>query len=122
MHHSPLVDFKGPHPVGVEKDRITAFADHQDEIYVDGLRGVVPRFPMTYDDLEPLAQAAMPASVRSYVAGGAGDERTQSANVTAFERWGLLPRMMVGATHTASPTAAKSASSTSCGPCSPRPT
>ncbi|MFJ3307487.1 alpha-hydroxy-acid oxidizing protein [Streptomyces sp. NPDC086549] len=75
-----------------------AFADYQDEIYIDGLRGVVPRFPMTYDDLEPLAQAAMPASVRSYVAGGAGDERTQRANVTAFERWGLVPRMMVGAT------------------------
>ncbi|MGW2856928.1 alpha-hydroxy-acid oxidizing protein, partial [Streptomyces sp. NPDC001215] len=75
-----------------------AFGDYQDEIYLDGLRGVVPRFPMTYDELEPLAQAAMPASVRSYVAGGAGDEHTQRANVTAFERWGLVPRMFVGAT------------------------
>ncbi|WP_210587691.1 alpha-hydroxy-acid oxidizing protein [Streptomyces sp. GESEQ-35] len=75
-----------------------AYGTYQDEIYKDGLRGVVPRFPMTYDELEPLAQASMPASVRSYVAGGAGDERTQRANVTAFERWGLIPRMMVGAT------------------------
>ncbi|MFD4600808.1 lactate 2-monooxygenase [Streptomyces sp. NPDC058464] len=75
-----------------------AFADYQNEIYLDGLRGVVPRFPMSYDDLEPLAQAALPASVRSYVAGGAGDERTQRANVAAFERWGLVPRMLVGAT------------------------
>lgn len=75
-----------------------AYGDYQDEIYLDGLRGIVPRFPMTYDELEPLAQASMPASVRSYVAGGAGDERTQRANVTAFERWGLVPRMMVGAT------------------------
>ncbi|MER5405754.1 alpha-hydroxy-acid oxidizing protein [Streptomyces sp. NPDC002769] len=75
-----------------------AFADYQDEIHLDGLRGVVPRFPMTYADLEPLAQAAMSPSVRSYVAGGAGDERTQRANVAAFERWGLVPRMMVGAT------------------------
>ena len=33
----------------------------------------------------------------SYVAGGAGDEHTQRANVSAFERWGLVPRMMVGA-------------------------
>ncbi|MEV7152484.1 lactate 2-monooxygenase [Streptomyces sp. NPDC093084] len=74
-----------------------AFADYQNEIYLDGLSGVVPPFPMTYDDLEPLAQAAMPASVRSYVAGGAGDERTQRANVDAFERWGLVPRMLVGA-------------------------
>lgn len=75
-----------------------AYGTYQDEIYKDGLRGVVPRFPMAYDELEPLAQASMPASVRSYVAGGAGDERTQRANVTAFERWGLIPRMMVGAT------------------------
>ncbi|MEU9369261.1 lactate 2-monooxygenase [Streptomyces avermitilis] len=74
-----------------------AFADYQDEIYLDGLSGVMPRFPMTYDDLEPLTQAAMPTSVRSYVAGGAGDERTQRANVSAFEGWGLVPRMLVGA-------------------------
>ncbi|MET8288523.1 alpha-hydroxy-acid oxidizing protein [Streptomyces sp. NPDC005132] len=75
-----------------------AFADYQDEIYLDGLRGVVPPFPMTFDELEPPAQAAMPPSIRSYVAGGAGDERTQRANVSAFEPWGLVPRMMVGAT------------------------
>lgn len=93
-----MVDLKSPYPAGVEEDRLMAFGDYQDEIYLDGLRGVVPRFPMTYDELEPLAQAAMPASVRSYVAGGAGDEHTQRANVTAFERWGLVPRMFVGAT------------------------
>ncbi|OIJ88989.1 lactate 2-monooxygenase [Streptomyces sp. MUSC 14] len=75
-----------------------SYGDYQNEIYLAGLRGVVPPFPMTYDELEPLAQAAMPASVRSYVAGGAGDEQTQRANVTAFDRWGLVPRMMVGAT------------------------
>ncbi|MEV5958836.1 alpha-hydroxy-acid oxidizing protein [Streptomyces sp. NPDC051987] len=74
-----------------------AFADYQNEIYLDGLRGVLPRFPMSYAELEPLAQAALPPSVRSYVAGGAGDERTQRANVSAFERWGLVPRMLVGA-------------------------
>ncbi|MGI5134285.1 alpha-hydroxy-acid oxidizing protein [Streptomyces sp. CA-106110] len=75
-----------------------AYGDYQDEIYLDGLRGVVPRLPMTYDELEPLAQAAMPASMRSYVMAGSGDEHTQRANVTALGRWGLTPRMMVGAT------------------------
>ncbi|MFQ6147723.1 alpha-hydroxy-acid oxidizing protein [Streptomyces seoulensis] len=75
-----------------------AFADYQNEIYLDGLRGVVPGLPMTYRDLEPPAQAAMAPSVRSYVAGGAGDERTQRANVAAFEGWGLMPRMMVSPT------------------------
>ena len=29
--------------------------------------------------------------------GGAGDERTQRANCEAFEQWGLIPRMFVGA-------------------------
>lgn len=31
------------------------------------------------------------------MAGGAGREHTQRANVAAFERWGLVPRMLVGA-------------------------
>ncbi|WP_306337153.1 alpha-hydroxy-acid oxidizing protein [Streptomyces sp. KL118A] len=73
------------------------FKDYQDEIYLDGLRGVVPKYPMKYAELEARAHAAMPPSVVSYVAGGAGDERTQDANVTAFDRWGLIPRMFVGA-------------------------
>ncbi|WP_369213286.1 alpha-hydroxy-acid oxidizing protein [Streptomyces flavofungini] len=73
------------------------FKDYQDEIYLNGLGGVVPAFPMTFAELESRARAALPPSVLSYVAGGAGDERTQNANVTAFERWGLVPRMFVGA-------------------------
>ncbi|MFK4070680.1 alpha-hydroxy-acid oxidizing protein [Streptomyces sp. NPDC029674] len=73
------------------------FKDYQDEIYLDGLRGVVPKYPMKYAELEARAHAAMPPSVVSYVAGGAGDERTQDANVAAFDRWGLIPRMFVGA-------------------------
>ncbi|MFF8657133.1 alpha-hydroxy-acid oxidizing protein [Streptomyces huasconensis] len=73
------------------------FKDYQDEIYLDGLRGVVPAFPMTYAGWEARAHAALPPSVLSYVAGGAGGERTQEANVRAFDRWGLIPRMFVGA-------------------------
>jgi lactate 2-monooxygenase len=75
-----------------------AFGNYQFEIYLQGLAGVVPTLPMTFTDLEAKASAAMPPPVWSYVAGGAGDERTQRANVTAFERWGLIPRMLVGAT------------------------
>ncbi|MGW0708148.1 alpha-hydroxy-acid oxidizing protein [Streptomyces sp. NPDC002643] len=74
-----------------------AFGDFQNEIYFEGLGGVVPRFPMAYAELERLGLAALPASVGGYVACGAGDERTQRVNVTAFERWGLMPRMLVGA-------------------------
>jgi isopentenyl diphosphate isomerase/L-lactate dehydrogenase-like FMN-dependent dehydrogenase len=52
---------------------------------------------MSYAGLERRAAQALPPSVVSYVAGGAGDEATQRANVDAFGRWGLAPRMFVGA-------------------------
>ena len=53
---------------------------------------------MVFAELEARAEKVLPPSVWSYVAGGAGDERTQRANCEAFERWGLIPRMFVGAT------------------------
>jgi len=74
-----------------------AFGDFQYEIYFGGLNGVMPTMPMIYDELEARASRAMPPSLLSYVAGGAGDEQTQRSNVTAFQRWGLMPRMFVGA-------------------------
>jgi lactate 2-monooxygenase len=74
-----------------------SFGDYQNEIYLQGLSGVVPSLPMAYAALEAKAAAALAPSVWSYVAGGAGDERTQRANRTAFENWGLIPRMFVGA-------------------------
>ncbi|MGW5224087.1 lactate 2-monooxygenase [Nocardia niigatensis] len=74
-----------------------AFGDFQNEIYFNGLRGVVPAYPVSFAELAERAQSALPPSVWSYVAGGAGDERTQRANVAAFDRWGVIPRMFVGA-------------------------
>ncbi|MCL2583111.1 MAG: alpha-hydroxy-acid oxidizing protein [Streptosporangiales bacterium] len=73
------------------------FGDYQLEIYLNGLAGIVPDLPMDFAGLAERARRAMPPSVWSYVAGGAGDERTQDANVTAFDRWGLYPRMLAGA-------------------------
>ncbi|MEV6329100.1 alpha-hydroxy-acid oxidizing protein [Streptomyces sp. NPDC051909] len=73
------------------------FGDYQNEIYLNGLFGTLPKLPMDFAGLERRAQAALPPSLWSYVAGGAGDERTQRANAEAFHRWGLVPRMMVGA-------------------------
>jgi lactate 2-monooxygenase len=72
-----------------------AFGDYQYEIYLRGLQGVKPKLPVDFKGLEQKARAAMPDSVLSYVAGGCGDEFTQDANVTAFQKWGLVPRMMV---------------------------
>jgi lactate 2-monooxygenase len=75
----------------------TAFGDYQLEIYGAGLRGVLPTFPMAFAELEARAEQALPPSVLSYVAGGAGSEHTQRANVSAFGGWGLVPRMFAGA-------------------------
>ncbi|WP_028659347.1 alpha-hydroxy-acid oxidizing protein [Nocardioides insulae] len=71
-----------------------AYGDFQNEIYNAGLAGVVPDLPMTFAELERRAEAALPPSVWSYVAGGCGDERTQQVNRTAFDHWGLMPRML----------------------------
>ncbi|QZT64170.1 lactate 2-monooxygenase [Mycolicibacterium austroafricanum] len=74
------------------------FGNYQLEIYLQGLSGILPNLPMDYAGWEAKAESAMPPSVWSYVVGGAGDEHTQRANRTAFDRWGLIPRMLVGAT------------------------
>ena len=72
------------------------FANYQLEIYLQGLSGVLPSLPMDYAGWEAKAEAAMSPSIWSYVAGGAGDENTQRVNRTAFDAWGLMPRMLVG--------------------------
>ena len=72
-----------------------SFGDYQNEIYLGGLSGITPKLPVNFKLLEETAAAVMPSSVLSYVQGGCGDEFTQRHNATAFEHWGLIPRMMV---------------------------
>ncbi len=72
------------------------YGDFQFPIYLQGLSGVRPELPMAYPELERRAEAVMPEEIWSYVAGGAGDERTQRANAEAFSGWGLVPRMLTG--------------------------
>src|SRR4051794_2067661 len=52
---------------------------------------------MSFADLARRAEETLSPELWSYVAGGAGDERTQDVNVEAFDWWGLMPRMLVGA-------------------------
>jgi len=73
------------------------YGNFQFEIYLRGLTGIIPELPMTFAELETRAQQAMSPSLWSYVYGGCGDESTQVANVDAFLRWGLIPRMLVDA-------------------------
>ncbi len=74
------------------------FGDYQNPIYVGGLQGLLPKLPVDYATLEQRAHATMPPWVLTYVQGGCGDEHTQRSNATAFNHWGLVPRMMVDCT------------------------
>ena len=73
------------------------FGDFQLEFYFRGLSGVRESLPFSFAELERQAHAALSEEMVSYIAGGAGNEHTQNANVSAFDRWGIVPRMLVGA-------------------------
>ncbi len=76
---------------------MSGYGDWQLGVYLAGLEGIRPEIPMDFAGLARAAQDAMTPETWSYVAGGAGDENTQDANVRAFTRYGLMPRMLVGA-------------------------
>ena len=69
--------------------------DYQNEIYFGGLRGVKPNLPVDYASLVKRAAMALPPATLTYVQGGCGDEFTQDHNAAAFQRLGIVPRMMV---------------------------
>jgi len=73
-----------------------AYADYQNEVYLNGLAGQTPGFPVGWRELEAAAYAAMTPQARGYVGGAAGGEDTMRANREAFDRWRLLPRMLRG--------------------------
>ncbi len=73
------------------------FSDFNLGIYLNGLSGTKPPYPVTYDGLVAAAAEVLDPVLLDYVAGGAGDEHTQTANSTAFRRWGVVPRMLSGA-------------------------
>ncbi len=76
---------------------VANFADFQTGLYLAGLGGQLPPYPLTFAGLEEAARAKLEHRLFDYVAGGAGDEHTQRHNVEAFERWGIVPRMLSGA-------------------------
>lgn len=72
------------------------FADFNMGIYLSGLFGEKPAFPFTFAEFEAQAKAMLDEITFDYVAGGAGNEGTQRANVEALERIGIVPRMLRG--------------------------
>ena len=75
-------------------DQPQQFANAQYEIYLQGLAGKVPEFPMTYRQMERRAKKLLSAGAYGYVRGGAGEESTMTANRRAFDRWRIVPRML----------------------------
>jgi lactate 2-monooxygenase len=71
-----------------------ALANFQFELYALGLVDEVPKLPVSAMQLEERAREVLSAQAFGYVAGGAGAERTVRANLRAFERWRIVPRML----------------------------
>jgi isopentenyl diphosphate isomerase/L-lactate dehydrogenase-like FMN-dependent dehydrogenase len=57
-----------------------------------------PEWPVEFADWERAAEAKLDEGAFGYIAGGAGAEETMRANLDAFRRWRLRPRMLTGNT------------------------
>ena len=55
-----------------------------------------PEWPVTADDWERAAEEKLDAGAFGYIAGGAGAESTMRANLDAFGKWRIRPRMLAG--------------------------
>jgi lactate 2-monooxygenase len=66
----------------------------QYEIYARGLGGQRPALPVSVAELEGGAREALTPEAFGYVAGGAGAEATMRANLEAFQRVEIVPRML----------------------------
>ena len=71
----------------------------QAQIYREGVFGRRPVVPTEPAALEAAARRRMSPEAWSYVAGGAGQQRTVRANLEAFDRHRVVPRMFVDVEH-----------------------
>jgi lactate 2-monooxygenase len=55
-----------------------------------------PEWPIAAEDWERAAQEKLDGGAFGYIAGGAGAEETMRANLEAFRRWRIRPRMLTG--------------------------
>jgi L-lactate dehydrogenase (FMN-dependent) and related alpha-hydroxy acid dehydrogenases len=71
------------------------FGDYYREIYAKGmLAGERPTLPMAWAELESRARESLDDRAIAYIFGGAGSEDTMRANLDAFRRWRIVPRML----------------------------
>jgi isopentenyl diphosphate isomerase/L-lactate dehydrogenase-like FMN-dependent dehydrogenase len=71
------------------------FGDYYREIYAKGmLAGERPTLPMAWAELEESARQSLDDRAVAYIFGGAGSEDTMRANLEAFRRWRIVPRVL----------------------------
>jgi L-lactate dehydrogenase (cytochrome) len=74
---------------------VTHFGDHQVAIYAAGMfAGQVPTWTTDLTSLEPHAAEVLAPEALGYIVPSAGGGSTARANVAAFERWRIVPRML----------------------------
>jgi lactate 2-monooxygenase len=71
------------------------FGDYYREIYAKGmLAGERPALPIAWAELEERARESLDDRAIAYIFGGAGSEDTMRANLEAFRRWRIVPRVL----------------------------
>src|SRR5450631_3228151 len=63
----------------------------QSQVYLAGLAGQRPQFPVGAEALEQAANAALSPEARGYLNGMTD---SMQANLAAFRRWRIVPRML----------------------------
>lgn len=66
----------------------------QNDIYTAGVHGRRPVVPTDFAELERRARRAMSERAWAYIAGGAGEGRTMTANRAALDKWAIVPRIL----------------------------
>ncbi len=68
------------------------YGDWQNNVYLQGLAGEPPPFPVDWGELEAQAAAQVEPGPQGYVWGGGGSGDTMRANLEAFRQRRLVPR------------------------------
>jgi lactate 2-monooxygenase len=82
-------DFTPSRPYGVER---------QFQIYQEHRQGKRPTIPIAFEALEQQAKAHLNPETWGFLADGAGSQDTLRANLAAFRRWRIVPRMLLDVT------------------------
>jgi isopentenyl diphosphate isomerase/L-lactate dehydrogenase-like FMN-dependent dehydrogenase len=70
--------------------------DYQRQIYLNGLSGIKPEFPFTWDELERRTRNSVPERAATYIFGGAGSGQTMRNNRTGLDAETIVPSMLTG--------------------------